>query len=183
MSMYTFSYRVHPVCGRFQVSVVSLLSVCGAKISDFVNLHYLLSFPPFLWSFSGVCGLSVVPKVPILTIYTSSYRFHPVCGRFQVSVVCLWCPKFKFCQFTLPPIVSTLSVVIFWWLWFVCGAQILNSVNLHFLLSFPPCLWSFSGVCGLFVVPKLQILSYSISFDSYLAVLSLSVVSVGVCVE
>jgi hypothetical protein len=30
-------------------------------------------------------------------------------------------------------------------------------------------------------VPNLQILSYSISFDSYLAVLSLSVVSVSVC--
>jgi hypothetical protein len=138
MSIYTSSYRFHPVCGRFQGSVVCLWSVCSVQSTKYDNLHYLLLFPPCLWSFSGVFGLSVVPKVQNMTIYTTSYRFHTVCGRFQVSVVCLWS---------------------------VCGAQSSNSVKLHFFLSFPPCLWSFLGVCGLSVVPKLQILSiYTSSF-------------------
>jgi hypothetical protein len=96
---FTLSPLFHLVCGHFQVSVVSLGSVCGALTSDLVNLHFLLSFPTCLWSFSGVCGL---------------------------FVICSWCLNFKFCQFTLPPIISTLTVVVF------------------------RCLWSvvFSGVCG-----------------------------------
>jgi hypothetical protein len=136
---------------EFKVSVVTPWFVCGAKTSYYVNLHFLLLFPPCLWSFSGVCGL---------------------------SGVCLWCPNFCFGQLTLPSIISNLSVVVFRCLWFVCGLFVVpkhqimsiytfthfqvsvvslgsvcgaltsDLVNLHFLLSFPPCLWSFSGVCG-----------------------------------
>jgi hypothetical protein len=97
ISIYTTSYRFHPVCGHFQVSVVCLSYVCGAQSSNYVNLHFLLSFPSCLWSFSGVCGL---------------------------SVVCLWYPNVKFCQFTLPPIVSTLSLAVFRCLLFVCGLSV-----------------------------------------------------------
>jgi hypothetical protein len=81
-----------------QVSLVCLWSVCGAKSSNYVNLHFLLSCPSCLLSFSGVSAL---------------------------SVVCLWCQKFKFCKFTLPPFVSTLSVVVFRCLWAVCGLSVI----------------------------------------------------------
>jgi hypothetical protein len=166
MSIYTSSYCFHPVCGRFQVSVVCLWSVCGDQTSDsvnlnfllsfppclwsfsgvcgaqtlnYVNLHFLLSFPPCLWSFSGVCSLSVVPKHQILSIYTTSYRFHPVCGRFQVSVVCLsvvtklqilsiYTSSYRF-----HPVCGRFQVSVVC-LWSVCGAQSSKYDNLHYLL-------------------------------------------------
>jgi hypothetical protein len=112
-------------------SGVSALSVVSLWCQNFKFCQFTL--PPFVSTLSvvvfrclwSVCGLSVVPKVQILSIYTFSYHVHPFCGRFQVSVLCLWS---------------------------VCGAKSLNSANLHCLLSFPPCLWSFSGVSGLSVV-------------------------------
>jgi uncharacterized membrane protein len=140
MTVYTTYYRFHPVCGRFQVSLVCLWSVCGAQSLNSVNLHFLLSFPPCLLSFLGVCGLSMLPKLQIMSIYTSFFRFHPVCGHFYVSVVCLWS---------------------------VCGAKTSDSIHLHFLLSSPPCLWSFLGVCGLSVVSVVGLLWLSFIFYQF----------------
>jgi hypothetical protein len=143
LSIYTSSFHFHPVCGHFQVSVVSLGSVCGALTSDLVNLLFLLSFPTCLWSFSGGCGPSVVPKILILFIYTSSYHFHPVCGR------CLW----SVCGLSVVPKVIIMSIYTFSYRFQpVCGRFQVSVV----------CLWS---VCGLSVALKVRIMSsYSFSY-------------------
>jgi hypothetical protein len=84
--------------------------------------HHRLTPNTCLWSFSGVCGL---------------------------SVVCMWCPKLTFCQFTFPPIVSTLSVDVFRCLWSACGLSVVPKVQ---ILSIYTSSYRFHPVCGCFQV-------------------------------